>query len=87
VKGGIPGMELNDIIKDRLKTKGRNQQYLVDSIEGMKKSALSRYLNENRKIPLPVIIAVLDTLNCSLQVRDNETGEIINVTTTTHREN
>ena len=40
---------------------------------------LSRYLHGQRAMDMDTLIIILKSLQCSLQIRNNRTGEIINV--------
>lgn len=46
---------------------------------GIPKWNLSRYLHDQRSMDMDTLILILKSLQCSLQVRNNKTGEIINV--------
>lgn len=46
---------------------------------GIPKWNLSRYLHGQREMDMDTLILILKALQCSLQIRNNKTGEIINV--------
>lgn len=46
---------------------------------GIPKWNLSRYLNGKREMDMDTLILILKSLHCSLQIRNDRTGEIINV--------
>lgn len=46
---------------------------------GIPKWNLSRYLHDQRSMDMDTLILILKSLQCSLQIRNNRTGEIINV--------
>ena len=46
---------------------------------GIPKWNLSRYLHGQREMDMDTLIIILKALQCSLQIRNNKTGEIINV--------
>ena len=46
---------------------------------GIPKWNLSRYLHGQREMDMDTLIIILQSLQCSLQIRNNKTGEIINV--------
>lgn len=46
---------------------------------GISKWNLSRYLHDQRAMDMDTLIIILKSLQCSLQIRNNSTGEITNV--------
>lgn len=46
---------------------------------GIPKWNLSRYLHDQREMDMDTLIIILQSIQCSLQIRNNRTGEIINV--------
>lgn len=51
----------------------------ISTKTGIPKWNLSRYLHGQREMNMDTLIIILQSLQCSLQLRNNKTGEIINV--------
>lgn len=51
----------------------------ISTETGIPKWNLSRYLHGQRAMDMDTLILILKSLQCSLQIRNNKTGEIINV--------
>lgn len=51
----------------------------ISTETGIPKWNLSRYLHNQREMDMDTLILILKSLQCSLQIRNNRTGEIINV--------
>ena len=51
----------------------------ISTKTGIPKWNLSRYLHGQREMNMDTLIIILQSLQCSLQIRNNKTGEIINV--------
>lgn len=51
----------------------------ISAKTGIPKWNLSRYLHGQRAMDMDTLIIILKSLQCSLQIRNNKTGEIINV--------
>lgn len=52
---------------------------IISTETGIPKWNLSRYLNGKREMDMDTLIIILNSLHCSLQIRNNRTGEVTNV--------
>lgn len=52
---------------------------IVSTETGIPKWNLSRYLNGKREMDMDTLIIILKSLQCSLQIRNDRTGEVTNV--------
>ena len=52
---------------------------IISKETGIPKWNLSRYLHDQRSMDMDTLIIILKSLQCSLQIRNDKTGEITNV--------
>ena len=70
--------KLTAVILKEMERQGKKAS-IISTETGIPKWNLSRYLNGKREMDMDTIITILKSLQCSLQIRNNRTGEITNV--------
>ncbi|MCD2435279.1 helix-turn-helix transcriptional regulator [Acidaminococcus sp. NSJ-142] len=71
-------MDITEIIKEKLADRSLHQRDLAERT-GIRKDSLSLYVNRKREPNLETLLRILEGLHCSLEVRDEETGETYQV--------
>lgn len=66
------------LIRTEMERQGIKATTIVQAT-GIPKYNLSRYLHGQRAMDMDTLIIILKSLQCSLQIRNDKTGEITNV--------
>lgn len=70
--------KITTLILKEMERQGKKASNIAQET-GIPKWNLSRYLHDQRSMDMDTLIIILKALQCSLQIRNNKTGEIINV--------